>query len=274
MPQILSIRWRPSEGVTITRAGERAVSIEVSEHIGTRWETPSPALADALMCLNGGADESVMLDVLGEPGAAAVLYHNLGRLRHYGLLVAEVWSDERRLATLLPRARNFDPVLRVEPSREWQLSRFAYLRRDGNDLLLECPEAPCVLQIQDTELVAWIAEAAGPVTPAPGTAKAEISALLGQLGFFVDQGRRKPRGNGPGNSTTDCSTARPGTSTTSSPTAGPTVSGAGSRRSRRSGRPTAERRRACPCRHPEPDAPCARSWKRAARGGTWMTTVP
>lgn len=186
MPQILSIRWRPSEGVTITRAGERAVSIEVSEHIGTRWETPSPALADALMCLNGGADESVMLDVLGEPGAAAVLYHNLGRLRHYGLLVAEVWSDERRLATLLPRARNFDPVLRVEPSREWQLSRFAYLRRDGNDLLLECPEAPCVLQIQDTELVAWIAEAAGPVTPAPGTAKAEISALLGQLGFFVD----------------------------------------------------------------------------------------
>ena len=66
MPQSLSIRWRPSEGVTIARAGERAVSIEVSEHIGTRRETPSPALADALMCLNGGADESVMLDALGD----------------------------------------------------------------------------------------------------------------------------------------------------------------------------------------------------------------
>ena len=135
-----------------------------------------------------------MLDALGDPGAAAVLYFNLGRLRHYGLLVAEVWRAGRLMATLLPRARNFDPVLKAEPSREWQLSRFAYLRRDGNDLLLECPEAPCVLQIQDIELVAWIAEAAGPVTAAPGTPKAEASALLGQLGFFVDPGEEEAPG--------------------------------------------------------------------------------
>ena len=152
----------------------------------------SPRQSEALLGLEEGAGEAEMLATGGaDIDDAALLFHHFGRLRRSGLLVAELWSRDRLMATLLPRSKDFDPVMPNEDSGPWQLSRFAYLRRDGGNLVLECPEAPCAVAIENPDLIAWISEAAWPMAAKPGTPKAGLMGLLASLAFLVDPERQE-----------------------------------------------------------------------------------
>ena len=152
-------------------------------------------MSDALLRLRDGADEAQMLAAAGpDANAGPLLFHYLDQLRQAGLLVADLWSENRLVATPLSRSKDFDPVVQAAQRGPWQLSRFAYLRRDGNDLILECPEAPCAVVVKSPELVAWIHKAAEPSSAAAGTPESLIMSLLQQLAFLIDPGQEESWG--------------------------------------------------------------------------------
>ena len=183
----LVIAWRCRDGVALTPRADGIVSLTVDGDRRIDLRMASPKVRDALLRLGCGADEGSLLGTLrGDDHSVALLLYYLERLRRYGLLVAEVWRKDQLLLTLAPRSRHFDVALPCPTEGAWQLSRFAYLRRDGEDLVLECPEAPAVGYVRNQQVVAWLHEASRPTTPEAGTPRAQLLALLGSLGFLVD----------------------------------------------------------------------------------------
>jgi SagB-type dehydrogenase family enzyme len=189
MTSDLSIAWRCRDGVTLLPGTGGGVTLAVDADTKRDLQPPAPGVSDALLLLGGGADEGALIEGLrGDDHAVALLFHYVGRLRRFGLLVADVRWNDRLLATLRPLSMHFDVMLPPDAECRWQLSRFAYLHREGDDLVLECPEAPCVAHLKCHEAVAWLYKAFRPTTPEAGTPPARFLALLGKLGFLVDPG--------------------------------------------------------------------------------------
>lgn len=187
MAKAFSIKWRYRDGVAIGPAEDFSLALVIDGETTAVLKPKSRYLSDALLLLAQGADDSELLSAVGENGHdAPLLFHYLTQLRRSGLLVAELRSGDRLMATLLPRSRQFDPAVRTGQGGPWQLSRFAYLRRDGERLMLECPEAPCAVVVSSPDLMVWIQEAVEPAAAEPGTLKAELMSLLADLAFLVD----------------------------------------------------------------------------------------
>ena len=190
---MLEIKWRCRDNVRLEPGADGVVSLVVDGESTLPLHTPSASTAQRLAGLNDGLADRALAPPAGDahdPQASALLLYLRERLRLLGLLVADLLWHERLLATLRPLSREFNPAvaptLRARGSRSWQLSRFAFLRRDGSSLVLESPEAPCDVLIRDQDLVGWLHEAAGPVTPEPGSMQAEVLALLASLAFVDD----------------------------------------------------------------------------------------
>jgi oxazoline/thiazoline dehydrogenase len=189
MASDLSIAWRCRAGVTLMPGTDGMVTIAVDADTRLELRPPLPQVSGALLKLEDGADERTLIGGLQDDDhAIALLFHYVGRLRRAGLLVADVRWNDRLLVTLLPRAKHFDIVLPPDSERTWQLSRFAYLHREGDDIVLECPESPCVAHLKSHESVAWLYEASRPTTPKIGTPRAWLLALLGEFAFLLDPG--------------------------------------------------------------------------------------
>ena len=119
--------------------------------------------------------------------ALAQLYYLLGRLVRRGLIVRSLWSHGARLAVLTSISSSFEAAAPA-PSATYALSRFAYLRVEGGETIVESPLAPARLVVHDRRVAALLHELARPVgaaelaerlvdLPAPA-----IQALLGLLG--------------------------------------------------------------------------------------------
>jgi SagB-type dehydrogenase family enzyme len=188
MPSELSIAWRWRKGVTLAAAPDGVARLTIDGGDPVDFRPASPRVGAALLRLADGADETSLVSELGDDGEAITqLFYYLFRLRRRGLLVADVRCAGGLLATLVPCARDLDVSLPVAATETaWTLSRFAYLRRDGGDLVLECPEAPCAVQVKSADVVCWLHEACAPVRCDPDTPRAKFCALLARLGFLVD----------------------------------------------------------------------------------------
>jgi SagB-type dehydrogenase family enzyme len=187
MTSDLVLAWRLRDGVALTPGADDIVSLTIDHDRKIDLRISSPEVSDALLRLGRGADEGSLLSALGgDDHSVALLLYYLERLRRHGLLVAEVWCDDLLLVTLVSRSRHFDVALPRGIEGAWQLSRFACLRRDGDCLVIECPEAPAVGYIKSQQVAAWLHEASRPTTPEAGTPHAQLLALLGTLGFLVD----------------------------------------------------------------------------------------
>lgn len=186
MTATLSISWRCREGVALQPGPDDSVTLTVDADTRLDLRPAATEVREALLCLGDGADEGSLVGDLGGEDHTLLLFHYLERFRRYGLLVADVRWGERLLATLVPRSRHFDVALPREAAGRWQLSRFAYLRRDGDDLVLECPGAPCAVRVRSPDVAGWLYQATRPIVPEPGTPAAGLFALLAQLEFVVD----------------------------------------------------------------------------------------
>lgn len=175
----LQFRWRTRPGVTIAPDGADALAIAVDGDTSARLR-PGAALSVALArfgAADGVSEEEIVAAAGGDAAAVARAHYALRRFVGNGLLVCDVLDPDSPapLATVLPRRRDF--VLEGGtsapgvggrdasagaggPPTQARLSRFAFLRRDDDTLLLACPGAGCELLLHDERAAGSFAAAA------------------------------------------------------------------------------------------------------------------
>ena len=162
MSASLLLSWR--DGVSAGPAEEGGVRVEGA---GTRMTfRPDPVVADALFQLAPpGEDEDRLADIVlaAGPKALAGWYYALQVVAGRGLVCRSVWASGRRLTTLVSNS----PSIAIaeasgSPERRHLLSRFAYLRREGDALVLESPLAQARIVLHDSRVAALVSALAGP----------------------------------------------------------------------------------------------------------------
>jgi SagB-type dehydrogenase family enzyme len=160
----LHLSW--PDGVTAGPAEAGGVRIEVEGADTPMILRPVPAVADALLRLAyPGDDEDRLADVVLAAGSKALAgwYYALQVLADRGLVCRSVWADGRRLASLYSASSSFTldrPP--VAPDLRYLLSRFAYLRREGNTLVMESPLAHARVVLHDSRAIALVSAMATP----------------------------------------------------------------------------------------------------------------
>jgi SagB-type dehydrogenase family enzyme len=142
---------------------------------------PTEGLRAAVAALPGGVAET-SLD--GDELPRFLFY--MQRLGTAGLVVVDLVHDGRTLATLEPRAPAFMP--RASRAETVVLSRFAYLRRVGDNLVLAEPSATCEVRLVDERARAWVTACAC-ACPCDGPPeRAALLAVLHGAGLLEDPG--------------------------------------------------------------------------------------
>src|SRR2546422_1800712 len=132
------------------------------------------------------------------PGFLFLLHH----LDAAGVLGRLVMDGARPLASLVPLVEGY----RFAPSpaaddRTYRLSRFALLRRQGDDLVLESPLAPALIVIHDPEVASLVHALARPrsledlareVAGVPPDGLCQVLQLLGGAGLTEHGGEEDP----------------------------------------------------------------------------------
>jgi SagB-type dehydrogenase family enzyme len=171
---VLSLR----PGVTAAAAGEGALVIE---GLGRRMmlRRVAPVLRDALHRLGPpGENEDYLAELVraGDDGALARWYYYLECLTRRGLLCQSVDANGARLATLVPVSASFAPRReQAVAGRRYVLSRFALLRREGAESVLESPLAHARVILNDDRTAALVAALMAPA------AVEELAARVGAL---------------------------------------------------------------------------------------------
>jgi len=156
---------------------------------------PIAAVRDALRRLAppGDAEDRLAESVLTAAGSDALArwYYALGRLAGRGLLQIAVHADQGPLATLLPISRSFTFTGVAIPRRPCRLSRFAYLHRNGEEMVLESPLAFARVALHDDRTAALVHALARPAAARELSGRvagldAEVAAKL--LGLFAVAG--------------------------------------------------------------------------------------
>lgn len=189
MSASLRLSWRPRVSLA---AGELQATVEAP---GSRFalRRPRPEIIDAMRRLTPpGEDENLLAESVLTAGGADSLarwLHCLKELGHRGLIRQSLCVGERPLATLVPVAGmapprvergvdsraprgGDDPVGQASasafigagngqaintPAASYLLSRFAYLRRVGGEMVLESPLAHSRIVLHDPRAAALIA---------------------------------------------------------------------------------------------------------------------
>jgi SagB-type dehydrogenase family enzyme len=188
----LVLSW--GEGVTATAAGAGALVVQGP---GGRvsLQRLAPAHRDALRrCDPPGADEEQLIETVrgSGNGSLARWYYYLACLSRRGLLCHSARANETRLASLAAVSRSFvaRPV-RVVPGKRYVLSRFAYLRRERGEAVLESPLAHARVILNDCRAAALVGALATPATLEEITARVgglQADAVAGVLTLLLRAG--------------------------------------------------------------------------------------
>ncbi len=151
------------------------------------------AALERLRGAGGSEDELVTLVEHAEGvDALADLYHCLGLLGRRSLLRVEVRLDGRALLTLVPTSRGLRPGgCPLVPDRRYTLSRFAAMRSDGGQAVLESPIARARAIVHDARVASLLYALAGP-RDLSGVADAvpalPVNAISRSMGVLLDAG--------------------------------------------------------------------------------------
>lgn len=177
LPAPLELGWRAVPGISFLRDGPAGVRVGRGEVPPVALQPPSPALADTLAAIGGGlaeAELSTRLDLT----ELARFHYTVGRLVAAGLVALDILHRGQRLATLIPRRRDFAlPTRPLVAGGELTLSRFAYLRRIDAEMVLAAPDASCDVVLVDGRAREWVTDCASPQA-VDGVAPDQRSAFL------------------------------------------------------------------------------------------------
>jgi oxazoline/thiazoline dehydrogenase len=128
---------------------------------------PVPVFREALLRFAPpGEDEDRLAALIAEGnGGLARWYYYLERLSQRGLICYAAHAHGVCVATLVPTSSTFvaQPA-RLAVNGRYVLSRFAYMRREGADCLLESPMAHARIVINDMRTAALVARLTVPAT--------------------------------------------------------------------------------------------------------------
>jgi len=166
----------------------------------------TPGIRRALRILAGhGAAEGELSEVVRQTdGAAALLrwYYCLNALQAFGAICYVLREGARAIARLAPIAHTFRMTY-ATPAADgrYRLSRFAYLRRGHERLVLDSPLAGAQVELMDSRALAMVAALCRPTTArgvaaaARGTSAAAARmfvSLIGNAGMLEDAKRDAP----------------------------------------------------------------------------------
>lgn len=198
MPAPLTLGWRARPGISFLRGDATDVHVGPVDAPLVALRPPSPALADSLAALADGVGETELSDRI-QPSEVARFHYMVGKLVNAGMVMLDVLHSGQRLASLIPRRRNFVLPTQTQPSNGGlTLSRFAYLRRVDADLILAAPDATCDVVVGDGRARAWVT-ACVPVSPSDHELPPERSAflqLLHGVGLLDDDGEAESDATG------------------------------------------------------------------------------
>jgi oxazoline/thiazoline dehydrogenase len=172
----LLLSWR--EGVTTSADGEGTLVVQ-GPGARVSWRQVPVAILEALRRLGPpGLDPDRLCELIqGNGGALAHWYYYLERLTRRGLLCYAAQAGKTRLATLAAVSPLFTSrPTHVVAGRRYVLSRFAYLRREGTEAVLESPLAHARIILNDCRAAALVGALAAPATAA------ELAERVGGLG--------------------------------------------------------------------------------------------
>jgi len=193
--------WR--EGVSASADGDGTL---VVQRCGVRvsLRQTSGAILEASRRLEPpGEDQDKLCELLHDEGGGALAhwYYCLERLTQHGLLCHVAFAGATRLATLIAVSRYFvSGFTHVVAGRRYVLSRFAYLRRQGTEAVLESPLAHARIILNDCRVAALVGALAAPATAGqlaeqvgvlPAEAVACVLALLLRAGMLGDPGDKE-----------------------------------------------------------------------------------
>jgi SagB-type dehydrogenase family enzyme len=190
----LALVWRLAPGVSLEPKGEAGLEISAASRGSVMLSPPGAGLTRALLAISEGVGEDRLLQLAGE-GAAARLYYYLAQLVRLSLLEVSADRDGVPAIRLLPRRRTFELPRPPPLPQRVTLDRFACLRRTPRGAVLQAPDTPCDLVLDDPARGGLIARlAAGPIATAPVSDPVDRALLmiLDVLGFATDVDATEP----------------------------------------------------------------------------------
>jgi SagB-type dehydrogenase family enzyme len=143
-----------AEGIEVSEENGCELAVRRGGHrIAFKKLTPGLEAALRRLAQRGAREDALVQMVLEADGAAALprLYYHLHALERHGLLWRSVGACGGRLASLVPHSPRFlFPGLKLAAGRRYLLSRFAYLRREKSEAVLESPRSTARIILHDT----------------------------------------------------------------------------------------------------------------------------
>lgn len=172
--------------VTLLGQDDQRLTFDVAGRGRFDVNVDSSKLAAAVSALlTGGTEEEALAGIADSDGSdgGARFYYLLERFRKRGLIVEEWRIDDEIHALVEPIATSLvHPTNQLSAANDAVLSRFAFIRRDGDRLVLESPEASCRIVLTSARAAGCLGEVAlGAVTSRDALALRE---LLRPLGFL------------------------------------------------------------------------------------------
>ena len=154
MSASLLLSWR--DGVTASADGEGTLVVQGPSARVSLRRVPVVILETLRQLDPPGLDQDRLCELIqgNGDGALARWYYYLERLTQRGLLCYTARAGEKCLATLVVVSSSFvSRPTQVSAGRRYLLSRFAYLRREGSEAVLESPLAHARIILNDCR--AW-----------------------------------------------------------------------------------------------------------------------
>jgi SagB-type dehydrogenase family enzyme len=186
-----TIQLRPGVYSAVTEDGQLVlVSWSVREHLGASTAGKHAALTR--LAAGPCPPELLRSEALARGNGGDEVEKLVDRLRRGGwLLVVVAYRGQDRFS--VRPLRTAARATTAPPDDRGGLSRFAVLRPDGSDLVLECPRAGAEIRLHDRAALAALgamtglsaAATEGPAEPLPDGLAADLRAELGRFGFLV-----------------------------------------------------------------------------------------
>ena len=201
MPASLRLLWR--EGVSASADGEGTLVVQGPAARVSLRRLPGAILDAAGRFAPPGEDQDRLRELIrgGGNGALARWYYCLERLTQHGLLCHVACAGGTRLATLVAVSPYFmSRPSQVVAGRRHALSRFAYLRRQGTEAVLESALAQARIILNDCRVAALVGALAAPATAEelaervgalPAEAVAGVLTLLLRAGMLDEAGNEE-----------------------------------------------------------------------------------
>jgi SagB-type dehydrogenase family enzyme len=190
----LILRWRLGPGVSLAPKAETELALTLAGGRIVTLKPSTPGLRDALLALSEGAEEEHLLGLAGGKDSA-LLYHYIAKLAAGGVIEASADHGAVPLMRLIPLQIEFSLPRAEALPRRVMLNRFAYLRRSERGAILQHPDAPFEVLIEDEacgRLITGLASGARDIRSFTGALDHALLALLVSPGFVVDADAEEP----------------------------------------------------------------------------------